>query len=82
MRKICDEYSIPFSWDEIQTYCRIGSWFASGYYGVEPGMICRGKGLGSGLIRNILKVKPPFTINKEQRDGVIEVIAEALKASI
>ena len=25
VREICDEYSIPLIWDEIQTYCRIGS---------------------------------------------------------
>ena len=49
VREICDEYSIPLIWDEIQTYCRIGSWFASGYYGVAPDMICLGKGLGGGF---------------------------------
>jgi 4-aminobutyrate aminotransferase-like enzyme len=48
VRGICDEYGIPLIWDEIQTYCRIGSWFASGYYGVEPDIICLGKGLGAG----------------------------------
>jgi len=48
VRGICDEYGIPLIWDEIQTYCRIGTWFASGYYGVEPDMICLGKGLGAG----------------------------------
>jgi 4-aminobutyrate aminotransferase-like enzyme len=49
VREICDEYGIPLIWDEIQTYCRIGTWFASGYYGVEPDMICLGKGLGAGF---------------------------------
>lgn len=48
-RKICDEYGIPLIWDEIQTYCRIGTWFASGYYGVDPDIICLGKGLGGGF---------------------------------
>ena len=48
VREICDDYGIPLIWDEIQTYCRIGSWFASGYYGVEPDIICLGKGLGAG----------------------------------
>jgi 4-aminobutyrate aminotransferase-like enzyme len=47
-REICDEYDIPMIWDEIQTYCRIGTWFATGYYGVEPDIICLGKGLGAG----------------------------------
>ena len=49
VRKICDEFGIPLIWDEIQTYCRIGTWFASGYYGVEPDIICLGKGLGAGF---------------------------------
>ncbi len=49
VRDICDEYGIPLIWDEIQTYCRIGTWFASGYYGVEPDIICLGKGLGGGF---------------------------------
>ncbi len=48
VRDTCDEYGIPLIWDEIQTYCRIGTWFASGYYGVEPDIICLGKGLGAG----------------------------------
>jgi 4-aminobutyrate aminotransferase-like enzyme len=48
VRALCDEFGIPLIWDEIQTYCRIGTWFASGYYGVEPDIICLGKGLGGG----------------------------------
>jgi 4-aminobutyrate aminotransferase-like enzyme len=48
VRALCDEFDIPLIWDEIQTYCRIGTWFASGYYGVEPDVICLGKGLGGG----------------------------------
>lgn len=48
VRALCDEFGIPLIWDEIQTYCRIGTWFASGYYGVVPDMICLGKGLGGG----------------------------------
>jgi 4-aminobutyrate aminotransferase-like enzyme len=48
VRALCDELGIPLIWDEIQTYCRIGTWFASGYYGVEPDIICLGKGLGGG----------------------------------
>lgn len=48
VREICDQNAIPLIWDEIQTYCRIGSWFASGYYDVEPDIICLGKGLGGG----------------------------------
>jgi len=35
--------------DEIQTYCRIGEWYAATYYGVSPDIIVLGKGLGGGL---------------------------------
>jgi 4-aminobutyrate aminotransferase-like enzyme len=48
VRDLCDEYEIPLIWDEVQTYCRMGTWFASGYYGVAPDIICLGKGLGGG----------------------------------
>jgi len=48
VRTLCDDFEIPLIWDEIQTYCRIGTWFAGGYYGVEPDIICLGKGLGAG----------------------------------
>ena len=67
VRALCDEFGIPLIWDEIQTYCRIGTWFASGYYGVEPDIICLGKGLGGGypiaatLIRDGLEGFSPDT---------------------
>jgi len=49
VRRICDDYSVPLIYDEIQTYCRIGRFFASEYFGVEPDMIVLGKGLGAGF---------------------------------
>ena len=49
VREICDEFSIPLIFDEIQTYCRIGEWFAATYYDVKPDIIVLGKGLGAGL---------------------------------
>jgi len=49
VREICDEYSMPLIFDEIQTFCRIGQWFAADYYGVTPDIIVLGKGLGGGL---------------------------------
>jgi 4-aminobutyrate aminotransferase-like enzyme len=49
VRRICDEYGIVMIYDEIQTYARIGTFFANGYYGVEPDIIALGKGLGAGF---------------------------------
>ena len=48
-RKICDEFSVPLIFDEIQTYARIGKFFAAEYFGVTPDMIFLGKGFGAGL---------------------------------
>jgi len=49
IRAICDKYKIPLIFDEIQTYMRIGKFFASEYYGVTPDIISLGKALGGGL---------------------------------
>ncbi len=49
VRRICSEYSVPLVFDEIQTYCRIGEFFAAQYFGVTPDIIVLGKGLGGGL---------------------------------
>lgn len=49
VRKICDEFETPLIFDEIQTYGRIGEFFATGYFGVTPDIIVLGKGLGAGF---------------------------------
>ena len=49
VREICDEFGVPLIFDEIQTFCRIGEWFAAEYYGVTPDIVVLGKGLGAGL---------------------------------
>jgi 4-aminobutyrate aminotransferase-like enzyme len=49
VRDICDEFGIVMIYDEIQTYGRIGTFFASEYYGVAPDIIVLGKGLGAGF---------------------------------
>ncbi|MBU0477195.1 aminotransferase class III-fold pyridoxal phosphate-dependent enzyme [bacterium] len=49
IRKICDEFEVPLIFDEVQTYCRIGRFFAADYYGITPDIIALGKGLGSGF---------------------------------
>lgn len=49
VREICDEYEVPLIFDEIQTFCRVGEWFAAEHYGVTPDAIAVAKGLGAGL---------------------------------
>ncbi len=49
VRRICDELGIVLIYDEIQTYGRIGAFFAAQYYGVAPDIIALGKGLGAGF---------------------------------
>ena len=49
MRKICDDFSVPLIFDEIQTYGRVGQFFAAEYFNVVPDMIVLGKGFGAGL---------------------------------
>ncbi len=48
VREICDTYGIPLIFDEIQTFCRVGDWFASRLFEVEPDIIVLGKALGGG----------------------------------
>lgn len=49
IRQICDEFGALLIFDEIQTYCRIGKFFAAEYYDVEPDIIVLGKSLGAGF---------------------------------
>ena len=49
VREICTEYGVPLIYDEIQTFARIGHFFAGEYYGVQPDIIVLGKGLGAGF---------------------------------
>jgi len=49
VRRICDKYNVPLIFDEIQTYCRIGEFFAAQYFDVIPDIIVLGKGLGAGF---------------------------------
>ncbi len=67
MRAICDEFGIVLIYDEIQTFARIGTFFAGEYYGTEPDIIVLGKGLGAGfpigaiIIRDTLEGFSPET---------------------
>ena len=49
LRTICDEFACLLIFDELQTYCRIGDYFAARKYDVEPDIICMGKALGAGF---------------------------------
>jgi 4-aminobutyrate aminotransferase-like enzyme len=49
IREICDEFGVLLIFDEIQTYCRIGRFFAAEHYEVEPDIIVLGKALGAGF---------------------------------
>jgi len=67
VRRICDEFGIVLIYDEIQTYARIGTFFAGEYYGTDPDIIVLGKGLGAGfpigaiIIRDTLEGFSPET---------------------
>ena len=49
VREICDKFGCLLIFDELQTYCRIGDYFAACKYEVEPDIICIGKSLGAGF---------------------------------
>ena len=49
MRELCDEFGTLLVFDEIQTFARIGEFFAADYFGVTPDIIVLGKALGGGL---------------------------------
>jgi 4-aminobutyrate aminotransferase-like enzyme len=49
LRQLCDDFGCLLIFDELQTYCRIGDYFAANKYGVEPDIICIGKSLGAGF---------------------------------
>lgn len=50
LHRFCQEHDIVFILDEIQAnYGRTGPMFAFTHYGVEPDIVCLGKGLGNGI---------------------------------
>jgi len=48
-KSISEELGSVLIFDEIQTFCRTGEWFAADYFDVEPDVITFGKGLGGGV---------------------------------
>jgi 4-aminobutyrate aminotransferase-like enzyme len=49
LRSLCDEFGCLLIFDELQTYCRIGDYFAARKYEIEPDILCIGKALGAGF---------------------------------
>ena len=67
VRDICDRHGILLCADEVITgFGRVGDWFASGRYGIEPDLITMAKGLSSayasiGAVAASESVMEPFT---------------------
>jgi 4-aminobutyrate aminotransferase-like enzyme len=61
VRELCDRYGIVLIYDEIQTFARIGSFFAAGHFGVAPDIIVLGKGLGAGLPIGAIVIREGLT---------------------
>ncbi|RIW10395.1 aspartate aminotransferase family protein [Vibrio harveyi] len=50
-REICDKHNVMLIIDDIPNGMgRSGEWFTYQAYGIEPDMLCIGKGLGGGLV--------------------------------
>jgi 4-aminobutyrate aminotransferase len=50
LRRLCDKYDILLIVDEVQSGMgRTGKWWAIEHFGVEPDIVCVGKGIASGI---------------------------------
>jgi len=50
LRKLCDDHNILLIVDEVQSGMgRTGKWWAIEHFGVEPDIVCVGKGVASGV---------------------------------
>ncbi len=50
LRRLCDQYDILLIVDEVQSGMgRTGKWWAIEHFGVEPDIVCAGKGIASGM---------------------------------
>ena len=74
LRKLCDESGALLIFDEVITgFGRLGSWFASEFYGITPDLITFAKGVTSGYqplggviigprVREVLEADPDFIL--------------------
>jgi 4-aminobutyrate aminotransferase len=50
LRQLCDKYGILLIVDEVQSGMgRTGKWWAIEHFGIEPDIVCVGKGVASGI---------------------------------
>ncbi len=50
LRRLCDKYDILLMVDEVQSGMgRTGKWWAIEHFGIEPDIVCVGKGIASGI---------------------------------
>ncbi|MBI2934650.1 MAG: aminotransferase class III-fold pyridoxal phosphate-dependent enzyme [Chloroflexi bacterium] len=49
VRRLCDKHGALFILDEVVTWPRYGLGGAAEIYGIEPDIVCLGKGLGNGM---------------------------------
>ncbi len=63
LRELCDRYDILLIVDEVQSGMgRTGKWWAIEHFGVEPDIVCVGKGIASGVpLGAIIARKSVFT---------------------
>lgn len=67
IRRICDKHNVLLILDEIPiAFGRTGKMFAFEHYGIEPDMLCLGKGLGAGVIPFAAMItREEFNITKD-----------------
>ncbi len=81
VRGLCDRYDILLSADEVITgFGRLGHWFASERYGVEPDILCCAKGLSSSYAaiggHPVMCAIALKNIEIMKRDGIVDGVRE------
>jgi putrescine---pyruvate transaminase len=74
VREICRRHDVLFVADEVITgFGRVGTWFASGRFGLSPDMITAAKGLSSGYAPIGAVIVSPWVAEPFWRPGSSEV---------